>query len=104
MPRSLLKLAASSLGYYALSELAMRRVVGQRNLRGILSGLVFILTSAAIGIFGIVALIVSLFFKLAGPTLDHLVMPALITGGISLLVALLAFINGARRIRTPYRY
>ncbi|MEX2055110.1 MAG: hypothetical protein WD972_02915 [Candidatus Andersenbacteria bacterium] len=104
MPRSLFKLAASSLGYYALSELAMRNVVGKRNLRGILSGIVFILTSAAVGIFGIVALIVSLFFKLAGPTLDHLVIPAVITGGISLLVALLAFVNGLRRLRSPTRF
>ncbi|MEX1997762.1 MAG: hypothetical protein WEA04_03780 [Candidatus Andersenbacteria bacterium] len=94
MFKPLLKLAATSATYYVASQLTGRNYWSGRNVRGLLLGAGLALGSIAVGVVGITILVLSLFFQLAD--LETFVRPALVTSGISFLIALVMLLEGLR--------
>lgn len=79
-----------------VSPITRRQWPSAQSLRSWLIGAGLLLGSILIGVVGVIGLIVGLFFELAN--YEQLVRPALITGGVSLLVAIVVMLEGIRNL------
>lgn len=79
----------------ASQALAQRKIA--KRMRAIGTGIGLMVISGALGLFGIVGGICSIFFALAH--VSKFIYPSLIAGGISFLLALLIGIEGRKFLR-----
>lgn len=97
MWKSLLRLLFASAAYWGAVQAAHQRGVNTRTVKAWLVGAALVFGSALIGAVGVVILIMSLFFELAH--YEQLVMPAAITGAVTLLLAVVVMIEAVRMLR-----
>lgn len=95
--KSLIKLLLTSAAYWGVAQAASRPGVNGRTVKTWLIGAGLVFGSVLIGTFGIVILVMALFFELAN--YEQLVMPAVITSVVSLLLAAAVMIEGLRKLR-----
>lgn len=93
-----MRLLLTSAAYWGVAQATSRSGgVSGRTVKSWLIGAGLIFGSVLIGIVGVVILIMALFFQLADYA--QLVMPAVITGVVSLLLAIAVMIEGLRLLR-----
>jgi len=91
---SLVRLLATGAAYYVAVRGTTSSAWSAHQIRDWLIGISVILGSSVIGVCGVLLLMSSLFFQLAD--MAHLVRPAVITGGVGLLVSFLGLFQGGR--------
>lgn len=94
----LLRLLTTGAAYYAIGKGASQIKVSPLRIRQWLIGAAIAFASSLVGILGIIVLLLSLFFQLAD--MNGLVLPALITAGISLLASLVGLFESRRWFRS----
>ncbi len=97
MISALTRLIRAAFKYYVVAEMAHSGRRATRRLRHVVFGATLCLVSLLFVTLGVTILIGGLFFQLA--ELYRYVTPALISGGVSLLIALVTFLEGTRRFR-----
>lgn len=90
----IVKTVIAAGAYYLVGEVLRRGDGSRQRLRRWASGTALLLLAAGVGWLGLAFLLGSLFWQLADAA--TLVRPALLAGGVTLLVALLLLIQGWR--------
>lgn len=95
--KSLLRLFLASAAYWGAAQAAHQPGVAGRTVKFWLLGAGLVFGSILLGLLGLIILVVALFFELAN--YEQLVMPAIIAGAVTLLLAIAVVIEGLRLLR-----